>query len=194
MNRPAWAADGLYLAGPRNRFDFLLNIAGNLLKLNARHQLFAPERDGQHGNVINPLGLDDGWQRAQFARQPVLIGIQYVVEPHESLCTRYANLELHRQDGNAGTGDRVRVFNTRNLTEHLLGRTRDHVLDVLAAGAGESDQHVGHGDVDLWLFFARCDHHRKDPKQKRHQCKERCDRVILKRRGDAPGKAKRFGG
>ena len=43
--------------------------------------------------------------------------------------------------------------------EHLLGRPRHHVLHVRARRAGEGDQHVGHGHVDLRLFLARRDQH-----------------------------------
>ena len=67
-----------------------------------------------------------------------------------------------------------------DLREHLLGRNGHHLFHVAHAGAGERNQHVGHGDVDLRLFLARRHQHGKRAEQKGHQ---RQQRVIC-----APGK------
>ena len=86
------------------------------------------------------------------------------------------------------------MFDAGDLAEDLLCGPRDHVLHVLAAGARECDQHVGHRDVDLWLFLAWRDHDREKSEQQRDKRQKRGNRVVLERRRDASGNAELFGG
>ena len=85
------------------------------------------------------------------------------------------------------------MVDPRDLAEYLFGRAGNHVLHVLAAGARKRDQYIGHRDVDLRLFFARRDHHRKDAEQQRDQCQEGCYRIVLEGCCDSSGKTELFG-
>ena len=105
MNRATRSAYGLHLTGAWNRLDFLFNVAGDLFKFHARHRLLAPERDGQNRDIVDSLGLHDGRQCAKLPWQPVLIGIEHVVQADQGLRACNPDFELNRQDCDTRSGD-----------------------------------------------------------------------------------------
>ena len=189
LHDTARAADRLHLAAAGHALELDLDRARDALDLQRRGLVAAPQRHAEHRHVVDALGTHDRRQRAETGRQPVLVGVEHVVQAHQRLGARHADLELHRQHRHAGTADRVGVLDAGDLREHLLGRPRDHVLHVGAAGPGEGDQHIGHRDVDLRLFLARCHQHREQAEQQRDDRQQRRDRVGLEEGRHAAGDA-----
>ena len=103
----------------------------------------------------------------------------------QRLGARHAHLELHCQNRHARTRDRVNMLHSCDLGEHLLGRDRHHLLHFAHRRAGERRNHIGHGHVDLWLFFAGRHHHGKHAQQKRHQRQQGRDLRTLEGRCNA---------
>jgi hypothetical protein len=62
------------------------------------------------------------------------------------------------------------VVDACDAREHLFGRRRDEVLDVLRGCAGERDEDVRHRHVDLRFLLARRDEHGERTEQQRHEC------------------------
>jgi len=79
------------------------------------------------------------------------------------------------------------VFDPVHARQHLLGRARDQILDILGRGAWEGDQHVGHGHVDLRLLLARRDENGEDAEQEGDQRQQRRHPRFLEGGGDAAG-------
>ena len=102
----------------------------------------------------------------------------------------YAHLELHGQHGHARSSDRVGVLDAGDLPQHLLGRSGDHVLHINAAGSRKGNHHVGHGHVDLRLFFSRRDQHRECTQQQGHQRQQGRQCIRLKGSCNATRNAK----
>jgi hypothetical protein len=143
------------------------------------------QRERDDGDVVDPLGLDNGRHHAQALGQPVLVGLQHVVQANHRLGARHADLELDGEHRHAGARHRVSVLDAGDLRQHLLGRQRDHRLDVVDRCARELDEHVGHGDVDLRLLLARGDEHREQAHQQRDQREQRRDLRVLEVARDA---------
>ena len=145
------------------------------------------QRDDRH--VVDALGLDDRVEHAQAARQPVGIRVHRVVQPHQRLGARHADLELHRDHCQPRLRHRHHVLDAGHLRQHLFGRRGHHLFHVAHRCARKRDQHVGHRDVDLRLFLARCREQREQTQQQRHQRQQRRDLRRLEVRGDASGDA-----
>ena len=185
----ARAANGLDLTRARNPLEFILQRMRHPLQLRGRQRLATPQSHAEHRHIIDALGLDNRAERTQFARQPVLVGIEDVIQAHQGLGTRHPHFELNRQHGQTRSRDRIRVLDAGDLTEHLLGRARHQVLHINTTGTRKGNQYVGHRHIDLWLFFARRHHHRKQAQQQGDQRQQGGQRIGLKRRSNAPGDA-----
>ncbi len=117
------AADGVDIPGARYPLDLRLQRVSHFFQfLGAAFRVLGPERRGNDGHVVDALGLHDGWQDAEILRPPVLVGEDRVVQPHECLGARLADLELHGEHAHARAGHRVHVFHPVDLREHLLHR------------------------------------------------------------------------
>ena len=155
MYRASRCANGLDFARAGDALELRLQCMRDAFEFLRRQCLVAPQRDSEYWNVVDALRLDDRRQGAELARQPVLVRVENLIQPHQRIGACHAHLELHRQHGHSRSRDRIGVFDPSDLTEHLFGRPGDHILDVGAACAGKRDQHIGHRDVDLWLLLAR---------------------------------------
>ena len=179
MHRALRPANGLHLTGAWHTLQFGLDRVRHTLQIDRRQCLLAPQRHCQHRHIVNAFGFDNRRECAQITRQPVLIRIQHVIQPHQRLGARHTDLELHRHHGQAGPRHRVGVLNARNLAQHLFRRARHHVLHIDTAGPRKRDQHIGHGHIDLWLFFTRGHQYCEDAQQQRHQGQQWRDGVEL---------------
>ncbi len=155
-HRAAGAAEGGDFAGAGDAFQLDFRGVRHLLQLVGTACLVArPQGDGDDGDVVDAERLDDGFADAEFGRHPVAVGLDGVVQPHQRLRPVLAHQVLHGQHGHAGFGHRIDVLDAGDLRQHLLGRGSDQRFHVPRRGAGEGDEDVGHGHVDLWLFLAR---------------------------------------
>ena len=191
MHRAARPAEGPDLARAGDRFEFSLERMRDALQVGGGQGGAAPQGHAQHRHIVNAFGFDHGAERAELARQPVLVGVEHVIQAHQGFGARHAHLELDRQHRQARPRDGVGVFNAGHLAQHLLGRPGHHVLHIGTAGARKRDQHVGHRHIDLRLFFARRHQHGKQPQQQGHQRQQRRERIGLKSGRNAPGHAQR---
>ena len=57
------------------------------------------------------------------------------------------------------------MLHTLDFRQDLLGGTADQLFHFLGGGAGEGDEDIGEGDVDLRFFLTRRDQHREQPHQ-----------------------------
>ena len=185
LHGPAGPANGLHLARAGHALEFGLHRMGHLLQRHAGQRLAAPQRDAQHRHIVNAFGFDNRRQGAQVTRQPVLVGIEHVIQAHQGFGAGHANLELHGQQGQTGARHRVGVLNAGNLAQRLLGGPGHHVLHILAAGPRKGNQHIGHGHIDLGLFFTRGHQHGKQAHQQGHQRQQGREGIGLKSRGNA---------
>ena len=84
------------------------------------------------------------------------------------------------------------MFHRFDFRQHLLQWNGDLVFDLDAAGARESHEDIGEGDVDLRLFLAR---RHDDGEQAQHQGRKRQQRrqfVILELTRDTSRKSQSF--
>jgi hypothetical protein len=166
----ARATHGDHLARAGNPFQLGLDAVRHALQvIGASLGVAAEECERDDGHVVDALGFDDRIEHAQASRQPVGIGVDRVVQPHQRFGARHAHLELHGDDRHAWPRHRHHVLDAGDLRQHLLGRCGHHLLDITHRRPGKRDQHIGHGHVDLRLFLARRHQHREDAQQQRHQ-------------------------
>ena len=186
QHRAARAANSDHIAGAGHALDVGLDAVRHALQIKSAHVcVFAVQGEGHNGHIVDALGLDQRLRQPQVARQPVRVFADRVVQLDQRLGARHAHLELHCQDGHAGARDRINMFHASDLGEHLLGRDRHHLLHFAHRRARERRDHVGHGHVDLGLFFAGRHHHGKHTQQKRYQRQQRRDLRTLKHRRNA---------
>ncbi|OIQ75805.1 hypothetical protein GALL_425220 [mine drainage metagenome] len=187
MHRTPRSADGFHFAGAWHALEFALHCMGHTLQIVRRCLVMAPQCHSKHWHIVNSFGFDDGRQGAQVMRQPVLIGIEHIVKPHQCFRPGNTDLELNRQHRHTRASYRIGVFNAGYLTQNLLGRARHHVLHIDTAGTRKRDQHIGHRHVDLRLFFPGCHRNSKQTQQQSHQRQQRRDGVELESFGQPPG-------
>ncbi len=161
LNGAARAAQRLHFPHTGHGLYLGFNRVGHGFQIHGGLALLAPQRDRDHRHIVDAFGFDDGRQSPGISGHPILVGVQYIKQPHQRLGMGHADLELHRQNSQSGASHRIRVFNAGYLTQHLFSRTSDHVLHIGTAGARKRDHHVGHGHVDLGLFLAGRDKHGK---------------------------------
>ena len=186
QHRTARPTDGDHIAGARHALDVGFNAVRHAFQIKSAHIRIFPMQGERHdGHVVDALGLDERFRQAQVARQPIGVFADCVVQLDQRLGARHAHLELHRHDRHARARDRVHVFHARNFGQHLLGRNRHHLLDIAHRCTRERRDHVGHGHVDLRLFFAGRHHDGKHAQQKSHQRQQGRDLCALEGRCDA---------
>ena len=189
----AGSANRIHLAGTSDPFEIGLDAVGNPLQVKgADRGVLAEKRERNDGHVIDALGLDQRAQDTQALRQPISIGIDGVVEPHQRLGARYPHLVLHGQYGKARPRDRHYVLDAGDLRQHLLGRRGDHLFHIPCRCAGKWDQHVGHRHVDLWLLLAWRHEHGEHAQEKGADGQQRRDLRRLEIGGDTTGYAERL--
>ncbi len=136
---------------------------------------FAEQGEGDDRHIVDAFRLDDRIEHAHVRPDPVAVGHQRVVQPHQRGDAVLADLELHRQDRQPRPGDREHVLDAGDLRDDLLGRHGDDVVHVLRSRARERDQHVGHRHVDLRFLLLRRHEHREDAQQQADQRQQRRD-------------------
>ena len=189
-HRAARAAQRGHVLGARHALEVGLDAVRDALELiSAGIQITAEQRQRDDRHIVDALGLDQRLQHAQPRRQPVAVVAQRVVQAHQRLRARHADLELHRQHRHARARHRHHMLDAGDARQHLLGRNRDHLLDIAHRGARKRHQHIGHGDVDLRLLLARRHQHGKDAQQQRDQRQQRGDLRALEQRGDPARRA-----
>ncbi len=145
----------------------------------------APEGQRDDRHVVDALRLDDWRADAEVGRNPVAVGVDGVVEAHQRLDRVFADHVLHGDHRHARTRYRVDVLDAGDARQHLLGRSRHQVFDILDGRAREGDEDVGHRHVDLRLFLARRDQRGEDAQQQRDQRNQRRQRVAQEIRRNA---------
>ena len=186
QHRTARPANGDHIAGAGHALDVGFDAVRHALQIKGTHiGIFTVQGERHDRHIVNALGLDERFRQTQVARQPIGVFADRVVQLDQRLGARHAHLELHRHDGHAGARDRVHMLDARDFGQHLLGRNRHHLLDFAHRRTRERRDHVGHGHVDLRLFFAGRHHHGKHAQQKRHQRQQRRDLCALEGRCDA---------
>ena len=73
------------------------------------------------------------------------------------------------------------MLDADNFGQHLFRRRAHHLFDLGGGRAGKRNEHVGEGDIDLWLFLARRNQHREYPEQQRDQNQQRGHLRLQKR-------------
>jgi len=174
QHRPVRRADGIYVARAWDALEFRLQRVRDFCQL-ARTivGIVAPQRQRHHRHIVDALGFDDRGPGAEVARQPVLVGKDLVVEPHQRSLAFHSDLELHRDQSHARAAGGIGVPDLLDLGQLLLQRERHQLLDLARIGAGEGHDDVGHGHVDLRLFLARSDQRRDDAEEQAQQCQDR---------------------
>ena len=183
-------AQSRYVARPLDAFELDFGSARDLLQIECRALgIRRPEGQRDDRHVVDSFWLDDWLQHAQIGRQPVAVGMNGVVKAQDRIVVLDANVELHGDDRHAGAGNRIDVLDARHARQHLFGRRRNEVFDVLCRRSGERHDDIGHGDIDLRLFLTRRDQRGEDAHQQRHQRQQRRHLRSLEKAGDATGNA-----
>jgi len=105
--------------------------------------------------LVDALGLTTGSSRAEVGRQPVAVRHQRVIQLHERIDARLADLVLHRQHGHARLCDRVDgarmpVICDRTCSGGTVTMLCTSSLD--ARGTGMITFAIGHVDLRLFSF------------------------------------------
>ena len=158
--------DGVDVAGAGNALQLTFERVRDPRQLvGATRGIARPQGDRQHRHVVDALRLDHGLQPAQRLRPQVEVRIDGIVEADNRLVTRQPDLELDREDGQAGSGHRIQMLDVGNLGQHLLHWLGNEALDLGGAGSRKGDHHVRHGHVDLRLLLPRRHQHREQAQQ-----------------------------
>ena len=172
-----------------------LKPSGELLKGEpVKLRIFAAQHQRNHWDVVDSLGLDDRWQHTEPAGEPVRVRRDHIVKANQGLDSRNAHLELNSNHREASLRHRHHVLNARDLGQHLLGRHRDHLFHIFGRRARKGNDDVGHGHIDLRLFFPGGDEHREESGKDRHKSEQRCDPRRLEEGSDSAREAKGFTG
>ena len=185
-----YAANGIHIAGSGHPFQSHfqhMRKAGELLATVAVQGVVKRER--HHRHVVDAFGFDHWLAGTQIGGQPILIGIYLAIKPHQGFLARYAHFELHGNHRLALARYRIDMLNAGNFTHHLLGRRGNGAFDFTGAGTGKSHHDIGHSDVDLRLFFFRCDHHGQNAQNNGQQHNQRRQMIVLKQTRNGARKA-----
>ena len=186
------AADGRDFARARDALQFDFCGVRDLCEFKAAARgVGSPQRDGNDRHVVDAQRFDDGFAHAQLGRNPVPVRLDGVVQTHQRLGAVLPDLELHRQHRHAGFGHRIDMLDAGDLRQHLFGRRGDQRLDILDRRADKRNEHVGHGHVDLRLFFARRHGDREQAHQRGHQRDQRRQLRVQKKTRNPPGSSHR---
>ena len=187
-HHPIRRTDGVQVAGTGNALQFGFQGMRHPAQIvGATLRVFGPQRQGDDRHVVDALGLDDGLTNSKVGRQPIEIGVELVVQADNGVGAGLADQELHGQHRHAGSRHRIHMFDALDFREHLLGRAADQSLHLAGGGAGEGDEHIGEGHVDLRFFLARGDQHREHAHQQPHQRQQRGDFAEQEFFRDRPG-------
>ena len=160
----AGTADGAHFAGAWDALQIGLHAMRHPLQVKSAGGL-AEQRQPDDGHIIDAFGLYQRLLHAKTPWQPVCVRPHRVVQAHQRLDARHADLELHGDDGHAGLRHRHHMFGAGDLRKHLFGRRGDHLLDIPHRCARKRDENIDHGHVDLRLFFTRRHEHGKRAEQ-----------------------------
>ena len=98
------AADGVNVTGSGHALQFSFQGMCHFQQFEAAARgIFRPQRGGNDGHIVNALGLHQRWQHAEIGRNPVLVGIDGVVQAHQRNGAVLTDLELDGHHGHAGT-------------------------------------------------------------------------------------------
>ena len=111
------------------------------------------EGESEDRHVVNRFGFDEGERDA--ARNPVEVGLQFLVKFHQALLHILSDLEPNNGEALTGTRGGVNVFDAGDFPQQLLHRPSRALLNLFGAEPRHRDQHIDHGDLDLRLFFPR---------------------------------------
>ncbi len=177
----ARALDPLQLDfGGMGHLPQLVGAAGDILR---------PQGQADDRHVVDADRLDDRLAHAEIGGDPVAMRLDSVVQAHQGLGAILAHLVLHGQHRHAGARHGVDVLDAGNKRQHLLGRRRHQAFHVLGGSAGEGNEHVRHGNVDLRLFLARRHHHGEQAEQEGDERDQRRHLRLQEAFGDTAGNA-----
>jgi hypothetical protein len=166
--------DGRHFACAGHALQLHLDRVRDTLEVEgAAFGIARPQRQRDDRDVVDALGLDQGFADVQLLRQPVPVREDRVVQTDDRLGARHADLVLDRDQRLARPRHRPHVLEPPDLRQHLLGGNRDQLLDVLRRGAREGHEHVGHRHVDLRLLLARRDDHGERTRHDEHEREQR---------------------
>ena len=142
------------------------------------------QRHDRH--IVNAFGFHHRLTGTEIVGEPILMRVDLVVEPQQRFLAWNANFKLHRDDGLTGPRHRINVFDPFDFIQDLFARNGDQLVDLLHIGAGERHHDIGHGDIDLRLFFFRGDDHHQQAGQQADQGQQgRHLRVLTRARNAA---------
>jgi hypothetical protein len=186
LTRPA--ADERHLGDIGDFRDRVTQLCGQRPQLIVAVAL-RPHGDRQDRHIVNRAGPDDRTDNTR--RNPIGIGGELLIEPDESRFLGFADLEADDHHRLSGGRRRIYVLDARHFPEELFQRSRDALLHVGRRRARHFDEHVYHGDDDLWLLFAR--QRRDGQRAERHRGgdEERRQLRVDERRRQPSGRAVR---
>ena len=149
-NLPALPADDLDFGDIADFLDFIMNLGGDPPQ-HKRTFPFAPEGEGQNGDIVDGARLDQ--RRTGSGWDQVKIGEHLLIQTDDGFFFILADIEADDGQRIAWRRSRVDVFDPRNLPQELLHRFRHPLFHFLGRGSGHLDKDVDHGYDDLRLFL-----------------------------------------
>ena len=113
----------------------------------------AGQRERDHRHVVDFHRLDDPAGHA--GRDDVQVLVELLGELHQAPLAVLAHVVADGDDRLVLAAHRVDVLDAVDLVEDLLQGRGDQLLDLGGRVAGKADVHVGQGDDDLRVLFAR---------------------------------------
>ena len=113
--------------------------------------VFSPESQGKDGNIIDVAGFYK--RRGDTLGNPVVIGHQFGLEPHDGLFFVVADIETDNRHGDSRAGSGINVLHPRDLPQQFFHRFCNTFFHLFWAGTRHSNKYVDHRDNDLGLFF-----------------------------------------
>jgi hypothetical protein len=145
--------------------QFGLDAAGDPFQV-ARGFVRGVQRQCDDGDVVDAAWPDFGRLDAEPRRHPCgRFRPQRVVQAHQRLGARDADLELDGQYGLSGHGHGCDVLGAFHPGQDAFSGRGDDALDVAGRGSRPCHHDRGHGDVDLGLFLAGRDREREQSGQ-----------------------------
>ena len=113
--------------------------------------LLTPERQRQNGYIVDVSRFDQ--RRGDAAGNPVHVGHELGLEPHNRLLFVLPHVKAHHRHGHARHAGGVDVLHAGNFPQQLLHGTGHPLLHFRGVGAGHLNEDVDHGDDNLGFFL-----------------------------------------
>ena len=122
------------------------------------------ESQGQHRHVVDAYGLEQ--RTGGPSGDPVEVGVQLLIELHDSFLLVPPYQEAHDGEGAAGAGGGVDIFHTGQFPGQFFQRPGDALLHLLGCGPGHLHEYIDDGYDDLGLLLSGQEEYRQCAEQK----------------------------